>query len=294
MNWVKRNFSLVAFVIIGVGIGWLIGLSVSPVVSIVVSSVTASAAAIIAVVSGVKEKERESEEGGSRLVSNLKSNITPWPLAFLIIGIIGGSILGLRVRTHNLLGRTDLAAEIQKWRDVGLELEDNDIRRLYELEHPTTTSTPTPLPTPLWMGTQVTSEISNTLLAEVMMWENVGLPKQEVAKKLFDIKYSLNLNSEDIFAPQTIETNVETDAPRSVETKAIENKANRGVLFASVLSTECGRLAGIGPDEIGSNGKPKLLTEMKKSENETILFWAYLEDDPKVLREILDGWLCKK
>lgn len=258
MNWLRQNFSLVAFLIIGLGIGWLIGLSVSPVVSIVISSVTASAAAIIAVVSGVKEKEQESEEGGSRLVSNLKSNITPWPLAFLIIGIVGGSILGLRVRTNDLLGRTDLKAEIQKWEEVGLKLEDNDIRRLYELEHPTA---------PLWMGTQVTSEISNTLLAEVMMWENVGLPKQEIAQRLFDIKYSL--------VPPILEANGEAVAPST------------GVLFASVPPAECDRLAAFGPDET-------LRIEMKKSEDPTILFLAYIEDDAEKLREILDEWLCKK
>ncbi len=268
MNWLRQNFSLVAFLIIGLGIGWLIGLSVSPVVSIVISSVTASAAAIIAVVSGVKEKEQESEEGGSRLVSNLQSNITPWPLAFLIIGIVGGSILGLRVRTNDLLGRTDLKAEIQKWEEVGLKLEDNDIRRLYELEHPTA---------PLWMDTQVTSEISNTLLAEVMMWENVGIPKQEISQRLFDIKYSL--------APPILEANVETVAASTVESEDVDG-AKIGVLFASVPPGECDRLRR------ASN--KNLRTEMKKSENETILFWAYIVDDAVTLRKILNEWLCKK
>jgi hypothetical protein len=270
MNWLRQNFSLVAFLIIGLGIGWLIGLSVSPVVSIVISSVTASAAAIIAVVSGVKEKEQESEEGGSRLVSNLKSNIRPWPLAFLIIGIVGGSILGLRVRTNDLLGRTDVKAEIQKWEEVGLKLEDNDIRRLYELEHPTA---------PLWMGTQVTSGISNTLLAEVMMWENVGLPKQEIAQRLFDIKYSL--------APPILEANGEAVAPSPVENEDIQAKAQQGVLFASVEPAECDRLAAFGPNET-------LRIEMKKSKDPTILFLAYIEDDAEKLREILDEWLCEK
>lgn len=285
MNLVKWIFSLVAFLIIGLGIGWLIGLSASPVVSIVVSSVTASAAAIIAIVSGVQEKEQESEEGDSRLASGLKSNITPWPLALLIAGIIGGSILGLTVRTHNLLGRTDLAAEIQKWQDAGLVLDNNDIRRLYELEHPIVTSTPTPLPTPLWMGTQVTSEISNTLVAEVLMWENVGIPRQEVAQRLFDIKYSLD--NEDTLAPSTLKANGEHSASSTVKSDDAEGRANRGVLFASVPPAECDRLGAFGPVET-------LRTEMKKSEDETILFWAYIEDDPVALKEILDEWLCKK
>lgn len=284
-KWIKQNVSLVAFLLIGLGIGWLIGLSVSPVVSIVVSSVTASAAAIIAVAGGVKENEQGASEEGSGLVSNLNSNITPWPLTCLIIGVVLGSILGLRARTNDWLGRTDLKAEIQKWEEVGLTLEASDIRRLYEFEHPAATSTPASLPTPLWMGTQVTSEISNTLLAEVMMWENVGLPKQDVAQRLFDIKYSLN--GGDNAAPSSVETDVQPAAPSSVETQATEDKANRSVLFASVPPEECDRLGALGPDET-------LRTEMKKSEDDTILFWAYMEDDPEVLREILDGWLCKK
>jgi hypothetical protein len=176
-------------------------------------------------------------------------------------------MLGLWVRTHNLLGRTDLEAEIQKWERVGQPLEDRDIQRLYELEHPA------PIPTPLWMDNRVTSEISGTLLAEVEMWKNAGVPKEEVARRLFDIKYSLN--AKDVVAPPS----GETKSPS-------EDKADRGVLYASVPPEEC--------DNLGRLVGEKLLTEMKKSKDETILFWVSVEDDPKVLKEILDRCLCKK
>ena len=118
-----------ALITIGLGIGWLIGLSISPVVSIVIASVTGSAAAIIATLSGAQDREDKSD--GER--SHPIPSITPWPLAFLIIGIVIGSIVGMMARNQNWLG-SDLSFEINMWTDMGLERE-KVVQTLFEKKY---------------------------------------------------------------------------------------------------------------------------------------------------------------
>lgn len=130
--------------ITGVGIGWLIGLSVSPVVSIVITAVTGSAAAIIAALSGLEDKPDEGKEASRPKPPLLRWNIDPLPLMLLVVGILLGSLLGIKARNDGWLG-TDLSIEVKKWTDVGLVdagfTQEEIVRRLFESQYYTGTTT---------------------------------------------------------------------------------------------------------------------------------------------------------
>ncbi len=130
--------------IIGVGIGWLIGLSVSPVVSIVITAVTGSAAAIIAALSGLEDKPDEGQAANRPKPPLLRWNIDPLPLMLLVVGILLGSLLGIKARNDGWLG-TDLSIEVKKWTDAGLVeagfTQEELVRRLFESRYYTGTTT---------------------------------------------------------------------------------------------------------------------------------------------------------
>ena len=109
----RKAFIYFALLITGAGIGWLVGLSVSPVISIVITSVVGSAAAIIAAASGLE---------GESASPPIPREVDPWPIAFLVIGLVGGSIGGVRARTYDWL-EPDISQEMAKWTSVGISEE---------------------------------------------------------------------------------------------------------------------------------------------------------------------------
>ncbi len=120
---------ITALVVTGFGIGWLAGLSVSPVVSIVLTMVTGSVATIIAALSGVKEEFLDPENSPATLRRLLRI-VTPVPLAWMVVGLFLGTIVGISVRTHNWLSPVppppplSLKEEIQQWVDLGLDQQE--------------------------------------------------------------------------------------------------------------------------------------------------------------------------
>ncbi len=139
-----RIITTTSLFLIGAGVGWLVGLSVSPVVSIVLTSVMGTVAALVAALSGL------DVEGQSP-----RFQVNPVPIAVLIVGIIAGSLLGLRARNANWLGYT-LQQEVARWQTAGLELHESAILlRLFEREYPTAAGEPVTktVPTPLGAGT---------------------------------------------------------------------------------------------------------------------------------------------
>lgn len=112
----------IALMIMGFGVGWLVGLSVSPVVSIVITSVVGAAAGLVGGLSGLEEQP--------------KWQINPWPLAFLILGMVIGSVFGIQARTQDWLG-TDVSDEIAMWQKTGLKMPPEKIaERLFERTYP--------------------------------------------------------------------------------------------------------------------------------------------------------------
>jgi hypothetical protein len=140
----KKRLIISSLLLTGMGIGWLVGLSVSPVVSIVITMVTGSAAAVIAALSGLEDKPDESKEANLQKASFLRWNIDPLPLMVLVVGILLGSLIGIKARNDGWLG-TDLSIEVKKWTDEGLVdgsfTKADLVRRLFESHYYTNTKT---------------------------------------------------------------------------------------------------------------------------------------------------------
>jgi hypothetical protein len=131
---VRKN--TLSLIIIGLGIGWLAGLSVSPVVSIIITSIVGVVITLLSALSGLKILEQSEKSPDAETSSHWQ--VDPIPIAFLILGIVLGSILGITARTHNWLGidiHVDVHAEIQKWKAVGID-EKDIVQRLFEREYP--------------------------------------------------------------------------------------------------------------------------------------------------------------
>lgn len=142
--WLTNSLVPSYLLVIGGGIGWLIGLSVSPVVSIVITSITGAAAAIIAALSGLQDKRDDVKEVNRLVTPVLRWNVDPLPLMILVLGILLGSIFGIKARNEGWLG-TDLSIEVEKWTNAGLLnagfTKEEMVRRLFESRYYTNTRT---------------------------------------------------------------------------------------------------------------------------------------------------------
>jgi hypothetical protein len=74
----------------------------------------------------------------------LRWNIDPLPLMVLVVGILLGSLIGIKARNDGWLG-TDLSIEVIKWTDEGLVdgsfTKADLVRRLFESHYYTNTKT---------------------------------------------------------------------------------------------------------------------------------------------------------
>lgn len=248
-SWSSNLFTWASLPIIGFGIGWLLGLSVSPVVSIVITSVAGVAAAVITVLSGLEGKLTGLIASSEQQIS-IPSKINPRPLAALIIGLFLGSIVGIQVRTHNLLGI-----------DTGLS-EQEIARRLFENEHPYT-----PYAKDFgWMKVDASLGITTALAAEVDMWTDLGLGKEEAARRLFEIKYPSSSK-----LPMTTMVTGTNNAWLHTGLFTLDNPAGQ---------TECDRLSGVPTN--------KLHEEMNDSQFKVLNTLPDVIESPETLREVVD------
>ena len=121
----KKGFSYLvltfSLLITGMGIGWFVGLSASPVASIIITSLTGATASLVAAASGMTKLAR--------------SNVNPLPLAILISGLVVGTIYGIESRAYNRFAQ-DIEDEVQRWRNAGLELDEEVIvRRIFDHQY---------------------------------------------------------------------------------------------------------------------------------------------------------------
>ena len=178
-----------ALLLAGFGLGWLMGLSTTPLVATIFSALLASAAAILGALGGVETQKNaeanaeQANDAGSGGLPRWNTRINPLPLAFLALGIVIGSIFGVRARNFNWLG-SDVANEVQKWTDTGLT-EKAVAERLFENKFPAQYQ----VKNQEWLSIRDASEISKTLAAEVAMWESLGLERATVLPKLFALRY---------------------------------------------------------------------------------------------------------
>ncbi|MCI5127114.1 MAG: hypothetical protein D3907_01160, partial [Candidatus Electrothrix sp. AUS3] len=95
--------------------GWLTGLSISPVVATVLSGILGAVLFLAAFLSGFSYGDNAS------LIKNI-SDISPVPFAWLMLGIIAGTSLGILVRTNNVLGIVSVEKQDNSFTQLQAEL----------------------------------------------------------------------------------------------------------------------------------------------------------------------------
>jgi hypothetical protein len=105
---------LLAISLTGLGIGFLVGLSASPVVNALIGGIVSLAAGVVSALCGVRlEKSEAKEAKDSPDIGNpnqavppqgnpsaFAAHVNPVPIAFLVISIVLGALLGLHARTR--------------------------------------------------------------------------------------------------------------------------------------------------------------------------------------------------
>jgi hypothetical protein len=103
----RGNFFYFYFpiIVIGIGIGWLIGLSVSPVLNIILTGLITILASILTIISGISKSNAAAEDTvkDTNLVTSKIINVNLFPLMWLVIGIVSGSVSGIYTRNHDLI-----------------------------------------------------------------------------------------------------------------------------------------------------------------------------------------------
>jgi len=105
----KFDFSqILAVLLTGLSIGWLVGLSRSPVVAASIASLFALAGAMVAALHGVRPL-------GASVLKYRSGNA--WPVALLVLSVAIGASAGNLARTNDLLGRIGPPREGDSQRD---------------------------------------------------------------------------------------------------------------------------------------------------------------------------------
>jgi hypothetical protein len=122
----------------GLGIGFLVGLSASPVVSALIGGIVSLAAGVVSALCGVRLEKSEPPPGeklnqavGSQGKGNgsaFTAHVTPLPIAFLVISIVLGSLLGLRARTQEWFAESPEHLSDKWQKSTGLTKEQIAVR----------------------------------------------------------------------------------------------------------------------------------------------------------------------
>lgn len=277
LNWRLMNTGL-GFVIIGLGIGWLMGLSVSPVVAMVIESLIGLAVAIIAILNGVEVslenrivkaivKQEESKVANS---PHGRLNISPWPLAVLIIGILGGSVIGIWARNDNWLG-SELSRELDTWTDA--ELNRAEVaRRLFEIRYPYTPY----VQSESLLHSNFSGEFTKWISATNTITNPIALSfLDEMMKRMIDLEYSPTTLSKPINSVSTTDTKLQGGT----------------VLYAQLLENGCNLLGNYWDDKPLSTDEVLIFEDKVRRAEFTELL--KVETDPEKLRQIL-RILCQR
>ena len=126
-----------------IGLGSLIGLSLSPVLHIVVASIMAVVVGCVSALAGIDFVESRQKDPGNKEpqvgetapgVARHRIKVSPFPVAVMMVGLVGGSCLGILVRSNELLSASpDRLA--RRWAGAGLT-EEQIRKRLFDQLYP--------------------------------------------------------------------------------------------------------------------------------------------------------------
>ncbi|NOK18723.1 hypothetical protein [Corallococcus carmarthensis] len=209
----KLVVEVVAIILVGAGIGWLIGQSVTPVLQTVLTSVLTIVAALLTAAMGLDAKaDSGPTEPSAQATKKVRAfQVSAVPLALLLVALCLGSAASVAVRTRAVLG-VGVEEEITRWSAVGMDRQEV-VRRLFEARVPDTSSGELP---PM---------LGRSPKEVVGEWMALGLNQEEVARVLFQRAYGAE-QAHSAPAPQP---------------------ADQSVLFAGPGVSECARLKQAGP-----------------------------------------------
>lgn len=174
-----------SLLIIGLGIGWLTGLSASPVVNVVIAGIVGVVAAF-----GPKQAPKEDSDK-SNSVTN-KFTITFGQLAWVVAGIMAGTLIGMTFRTHDLLNvlpwpprSTPASLEVETWVDLTSLDKQAVAKRIFANKYP---------------SQDYSLKIADADILDILnFWSSTGVSQTVVAGRLFDLIYPANT-----IAPNTV------------------------------------------------------------------------------------------
>jgi len=216
----------------GTAIGWLVGLSASPTIQLVITSILATVGGIVGTLAGIERTQTKADtQGEPEAPKHIKAvKITPVPMALLLIGLIPGSILGLKARTHEWFG-ADPDALIARWNNTGLSKEEI-AQRLFDQLYPLAAS-----------SEQKYNEkiLGSDPQVLVQKWSRLGLQGPAVAQRLFD----------QIYPPVAASSEKKTEKSGGEASLGAQNNPHAGSLYSSIPPSEYTELrAALTPEEM--------------------------------------------
>lgn len=86
----------------GIGIGVFLGLSESPILLQILIPLLTIIVGLLSILTGQKTEEKSNSNEGNLL---LNKNISPFPIMWVVLGMVAGSFLGLLAKNYDITGR---------------------------------------------------------------------------------------------------------------------------------------------------------------------------------------------
>src|SRR5437868_6089769 len=109
------SINLLALLISGLSLGWLVGLSVSPVMHLIVGGVLTLVTAAVGASESLRSLQMRGEQNAS---SSPRQTYSAVPLALVLIGIAVGSSVGLFARSNDWFAPT-VERFSRRWNNTG-------------------------------------------------------------------------------------------------------------------------------------------------------------------------------
>lgn len=225
-KFIKYLITLLALLIIGFTIGWLVGMSTSPIVAVLVTALLSIVTAIV----GIRSKD----------TAEIKI-ISPFQISIICIGLLIGAHVGVIYRTHDLLGYStqlqiqkwnaeELIEESEAWGKLGLDkvrLAEYFLEIKYDKDFQNRLS----------RGYTPNLIFDNDFIRdEFNKWTELGFDNQKVLEKLFQMSYidqipQLSIDNEITVSP--------TGGTRLVETPKNNIQSVTGLFSNPITSNIC-------------------------------------------------------
>ncbi len=105
----------------GLGIGIFLGLSESPILLQILIPLLTVVVGLLSILTGYQKDENLNTSEGSNLTNK---NISPFPIMWVVLGMVAGSFLGLLAKNYDITGRGEMFGQTTA-ENANLKLEDD-------------------------------------------------------------------------------------------------------------------------------------------------------------------------